>query len=157
MLALLELCWPCISFASLLLSISIGQLLGWLWLSILSLAYLASLFLSIGTFLTGVSSFPNGLNTSLPIVGSWLFRSILFLQNKTFSVFFFCLFLQLFFMHWFLVMQGNPIDWVSTHRYHHQFCDSESDPHSPTEGFWFSHMSWLFDTNSVLERVCMII
>ncbi|KAG5000860.1 hypothetical protein AAZX31_08G210100 [Glycine max] len=51
-----------------------------------------------------------------------------------------------------LALQGNPIDWVSTHRYHHQFCDSERDPHSPTEGFWFSHMSWLFDTNSVLER-----
>lgn len=49
-------------------------------------------------------------------------------------------------------LQGNPIDWVSTHRYHHQFCDSERDPHSPIEGFWFSHMSWLFDKDSVLER-----
>lgn len=51
-----------------------------------------------------------------------------------------------------LALQGNPIDWVSTHRYHHQFCDSEKDPHSPIEGFWFSHMSWLFDTNSIAER-----
>lgn len=50
-------------------------------------------------------------------------------------------------------LQGNPIDWVSTHRYHHQFCDSERDPHSPTEGFWFSHMSWLFDTSYMIERV----
>ncbi|MCL7051055.1 hypothetical protein MKW94_007966 [Papaver nudicaule] len=49
-------------------------------------------------------------------------------------------------------MQGNPIDWVSTHRYHHQFCDSDKDPHSPIEGFWFSHMSWLFDTDSILEK-----
>ncbi|KAK9100709.1 hypothetical protein Scep_024139 [Stephania cephalantha] len=49
-------------------------------------------------------------------------------------------------------MQGNPMDWVSTHRYHHQFCDSERDPHSPIEGFWFSHMSWLFDSNSVVQR-----
>lgn len=49
-------------------------------------------------------------------------------------------------------LQGNPIDWVSTHRYHHQFCDSQRDPHSPIEGFWYSHMSWLFDTNSVVER-----
>ncbi|KAL3511898.1 hypothetical protein ACH5RR_024615 [Cinchona calisaya] len=49
-------------------------------------------------------------------------------------------------------LQGNPIDWVSTHRYHHQFCDSEKDPHSPIEGFWYSHMSWLFDTNNVVER-----
>ncbi|KAL5072456.1 hypothetical protein RYX36_011440 [Vicia faba] len=51
-----------------------------------------------------------------------------------------------------LALQGNPIDWVSTHRYHHQFCDSDKDPHSPIEGFWFSHMSWLFDTNSIVER-----
>ncbi|KAL6141036.1 hypothetical protein ACLB2K_059327 [Fragaria x ananassa] len=49
-------------------------------------------------------------------------------------------------------LQGSPIDWVCTHRYHHQFCDSEKDPHSPIEGFWYSHMSWLFDTNSVTER-----
>ncbi|KAL7099705.1 hypothetical protein ACP275_09G101400 [Erythranthe tilingii] len=50
-------------------------------------------------------------------------------------------------------LQGNPIDWVSTHRYHHQFCDSEKDPHSPVEGFWFSHMSWLFDTKAIAQRV----
>ncbi|XP_075490139.1 palmitoyl-monogalactosyldiacylglycerol delta-7 desaturase, chloroplastic-like [Primulina tabacum] len=49
-------------------------------------------------------------------------------------------------------LQGNPIDWVSTHRYHHQFCDTDKDPHSPLEGFWFSHMSWLFDTDSITER-----
>lgn len=53
-------------------------------------------------------------------------------------------------------VQGNPIDWVSTHRYHHQFCDSEKDPHSPIEGFWFSHMSWLFDTNAMVERVWIL-
>lgn len=51
-----------------------------------------------------------------------------------------------------LALQGSPIDWVSTHRYHHQFCDTEKDPHSPIEGFWFSHMSWLFDTKAVAER-----
>ncbi|XP_019184700.1 PREDICTED: palmitoyl-monogalactosyldiacylglycerol delta-7 desaturase, chloroplastic-like [Ipomoea nil] len=49
-------------------------------------------------------------------------------------------------------LQGNPIDWVSTHRYHHQFCDTERDPHSPYEGFWFSHMNWLFDTNAIVEK-----
>ncbi|KAG6425328.1 hypothetical protein SASPL_115756 [Salvia splendens] len=46
-----------------------------------------------------------------------------------------------------LALQGNAIEWVSTHRYHHQFVDSEKDPHSPIEGFWFSHMGWLFDTD----------
>ncbi|KAL9660313.1 hypothetical protein QQ045_025126 [Rhodiola kirilowii] len=51
-----------------------------------------------------------------------------------------------------LALQGSPVDWVSTHRFHHQFCDSERDPHSPTEGFWFSHMNWLFDKGSVLDK-----
>ncbi|KAK2651642.1 hypothetical protein Ddye_011498 [Dipteronia dyeriana] len=49
-------------------------------------------------------------------------------------------------------LQGDPISWVSTHKYHHRFCDSERDPHSPIEGFWFSHMSWLFDSNGFSER-----
>ncbi|CAK7356932.1 unnamed protein product [Dovyalis caffra] len=49
-------------------------------------------------------------------------------------------------------LQGDPIDWVSTHRHHHQFCDSERDPHSPIEGFWFSHVNWLFDTEAIAER-----
>uniref|UniRef100_A0A1J3JVX9 Palmitoyl-monogalactosyldiacylglycerol delta-7 desaturase, chloroplastic n=1 Tax=Noccaea caerulescens TaxID=107243 RepID=A0A1J3JVX9_NOCCA len=50
-------------------------------------------------------------------------------------------------------LQGNPIDWVSTHRYHHQYCDSDRDPHSPLDGFWFSHMNWMFDTNTITKRV----
>ncbi|XP_022980468.1 palmitoyl-monogalactosyldiacylglycerol delta-7 desaturase, chloroplastic-like [Cucurbita maxima] len=39
-------------------------------------------------------------------------------------------------------LQGDPIYWVSTHRYHHQFVDTEQDPHSPINGFWFSHLIW---------------
>lgn len=50
-------------------------------------------------------------------------------------------------------LQGDPIDWVSTHRFHHQYCDSERDPHSPFEGFWYSHISWMFDTDTI-ERRC---
>ncbi|KAJ6980371.1 hypothetical protein NC653_028245 [Populus alba x Populus x berolinensis] len=53
--------------------------------------------------------------------------------------------------------QRDPIFWVSTHRHHHQFCDSERDPHSPTAGFWFSHINWLFDNNYITEKVCMFI
>ncbi|KAG8379822.1 hypothetical protein BUALT_Bualt07G0129400 [Buddleja alternifolia] len=49
-------------------------------------------------------------------------------------------------------LQGDPITWVSIHRYHHQFVDSEKDPHSPIEGFWFSHMSWLFDHNTIAPK-----
>ncbi|BBH02312.1 delta 9 desaturase 1, partial [Prunus dulcis] len=39
-----------------------------------------------------------------------------------------------------LSLQGSPIEWVSSHRYHHQFTDTEKDVHSPRQGFWFSHM-----------------
>ncbi|BBH02078.1 fatty acid desaturase 5 [Prunus dulcis] len=41
----------------------------------------------------------------------------------------------------------SPIEWVSTHRYHHQFTDTEKDPHSPIKGFWHSHMGWIFDSS----------
>eukprot|EP00775_Hariotina_reticulata_P004324 gene4324-4577_t len=43
--------------------------------------------------------------------------------------------------------QGDPIE-VSTHRYHHLHCDTPLDPHSPYEGFWWSHFTWLFSTEA---------
>ncbi|KAL0547466.1 hypothetical protein IC582_017402 [Cucumis melo] len=51
-------------------------------------------------------------------------------------------------------LQGDPIDWVSTHRIHHQFVDTERDPHSPTVyGFWFGHIAWIFDSYDLTEKV----
>lgn len=88
------------------------------------------------------SSSPSGSNKKIPCFFPFLFSVFLKLCSVSYSV----QVVSIFF-------QGNPIDWVSTHRYHHQFCDSQRDPHSPIEGFWYSHMSWLFDTNSVVERV----
>ncbi|KAG7653253.1 Fatty acid desaturase domain [Arabidopsis suecica] len=49
-------------------------------------------------------------------------------------------------------LQGDPLDWVSIHRFHHQFTDSDRDPHSPIEGFWFSHVLWIFDTDYIREK-----
>ncbi|CAA7026434.1 unnamed protein product [Microthlaspi erraticum] len=46
-------------------------------------------------------------------------------------------------------LQGDPLDWVSIHRFHHQFTDSDRDPHSPKEGFMFSHVLWIFDTEYI--------
>ncbi|MFS8003872.1 putative reverse transcriptase domain, fatty acid desaturase domain, acyl-CoA desaturase [Helianthus anomalus] len=51
-----------------------------------------------------------------------------------------------------LSLQRDPIFWVSMHRYHHQFVDSEKDPHSPIFGFWFSHMGWIFDSGYIFEK-----
>ncbi|CAH9135127.1 unnamed protein product [Cuscuta epithymum] len=61
--------------------------------------------------------------------------------------------LEYFFAYWGAqALQGDPIGWVSTHRYHHKYTDSMKDPHSPLEGFWFSHMGWVFDVESEKER-----
>ncbi|CAN6897600.1 unnamed protein product [Brassica oleracea] len=50
-------------------------------------------------------------------------------------------------------LQGDPMDWVSIHRFHHQFTDTDRDPHSPTEGLWFSHVLWIFDTRYIKSKV----
>ncbi|XP_023528390.1 palmitoyl-monogalactosyldiacylglycerol delta-7 desaturase, chloroplastic-like [Cucurbita pepo subsp. pepo] len=50
--------------------------------------------------------------------------------------------------------QGDPINWVSTHRYHHQFVDTEQDPHSPIHGFWFSYITWfLYESNGSISEM----
>jgi fatty-acid desaturase len=52
-------------------------------------------------------------------------------------------------------LQGDPLEWVSSHRYHHQYCDTEMDPHTPYEGFWHSHMGWLLDEQPTNQKVGM--
>ena len=42
-----------------------------------------------------------------------------------------------------LAGEGPAVMWVAVHRKHHEFSDHEGDPHSPREGFWWSHMVWL--------------
>jgi len=41
-----------------------------------------------------------------------------------------------------LTLQGSPIKWVAMHRKHHKFTDKDGDPHSPRDGFAFSHVFW---------------
>jgi stearoyl-CoA desaturase (delta-9 desaturase) len=50
-----------------------------------------------------------------------------------------------------LAMQGGPLKWVATHRIHHAFSDRPQDPHSPTRGFWWAHMLWLFPFDEALD------
>ncbi|MEB3284759.1 MAG: acyl-CoA desaturase [Candidatus Sericytochromatia bacterium] len=40
--------------------------------------------------------------------------------------------------------QGDPINWVGHHRWHHAKSDQAEDVHSPVHGFWHSHMGWIF-------------
>jgi stearoyl-CoA desaturase (delta-9 desaturase) len=53
-----------------------------------------------------------------------------------------------------MAIQGSLFDWVAMHRRHHQFSDTENDPHSPhnhgsgfwgvLKGAWHAHMGWFF-------------
>ena len=42
---------------------------------------------------------------------------------------------------------------MSSHRFHHLHCDTPLDPHSPYEGFWWSHAGWLLDHDATMVRV----
>ncbi|MGG6297930.1 acyl-CoA desaturase [Leptolyngbya sp. AN02str] len=42
-----------------------------------------------------------------------------------------------------LAGQGGVLGWVGYHRMHHMYTDQTQDPHSASEGFWWSHISWL--------------
>lgn len=45
---------------------------------------------------------------------------------------------------------------VSNHRQHHLHTDTPLDPHSPYEGFWWSHMGWLVaDPQVCRQRECV--
>lgn len=51
-----------------------------------------------------------------------------------------------------LAGQGSPLTWAATHRVHHGQSDHDGDPHSPREGFWWSHLLWLFVRRSAADR-----
>ncbi|GAA6614324.1 acyl-CoA desaturase [Scytonema sp. NUACC26] len=42
-----------------------------------------------------------------------------------------------------LAGQGAVKGWVGYHRMHHLYADRPDDPHDSTQGFWWSHISWL--------------
>jgi fatty-acid desaturase len=46
-----------------------------------------------------------------------------------------------------LSVEGSAIWWTANHRKHHQFSDKEGDPHSPLDGFLWSHMLWFLPNN----------
>lgn len=46
-----------------------------------------------------------------------------------------------------LPFQGAPDSWAALHIKHHAHSDHEDDPHSPLDGFWHSHMGWLFSSD----------
>ena len=48
--------------------------------------------------------------------------------------------------------QKGVLWWASHHRNHHKHSDQVGDTHSPVlEGFWYSHMGWLFDDTAATD------
>ncbi len=40
-------------------------------------------------------------------------------------------------------VQKGPLWWAGHHREHHRYGDTDRDPHSPLQGFWWSHIGWI--------------
>jgi fatty-acid desaturase len=43
-----------------------------------------------------------------------------------------------------LALQSGAINWVTTHRKHHAFTETDQDPHSPEKGLYHAHIGWIF-------------
>ena len=48
--------------------------------------------------------------------------------------------------------EGPVIRWVANHRLHHARSDEQGDPHTPRDGFWWSHMLWVFPRETGKEK-----
>ncbi|MBA3633732.1 MAG: fatty acid desaturase [Acidobacteria bacterium] len=42
-----------------------------------------------------------------------------------------------------LGLQSGAITWVTTHRIHHAFTETENDPHTPRDGTFWAHVGWI--------------
>ena len=40
--------------------------------------------------------------------------------------------------------EGSVLEWVTDHRNHHRYTDTDQDPYSIKKGFWYAHIGWLF-------------
>ena len=78
-----------------------------------------------------------------------------YLSHGMFEVNRFWQFVVTFFAH--IMMVGSAIEWVSQHREHHRYSDTESDPHSPTFRGWFrSHFLQVYSIPSVKYAVHLL-
>ncbi len=57
-------------------------------------------------------------------------------------------------------LQSGPLSWVTTHRIHHAFTETDKDPHSPRNGTYWSHIGWIFrgtaqnQSQATMQRYC---
>lgn len=50
-----------------------------------------------------------------------------------------------------LALQSGAISWVTTHRLHHAFTETDKDPHSPLKGLYWAHIGWIFQGTAQLQ------
>lgn len=50
-----------------------------------------------------------------------------------------------------LGMQSGAISWVTTHRLHHAFTETEKDPHNITAGLYWAHIGWIFQGTAQMQ------
>ena len=50
-----------------------------------------------------------------------------------------------------LAVQSGPLAWVTTHRKHHAYTETEKDPHSPRTGIFWSHMGWILKGEAQIQ------
>lgn len=43
-----------------------------------------------------------------------------------------------------LALQSGAISWVTTHRLHHAFTETDKDPHTVNKGLYWAHIGWIF-------------
>ncbi|NET30528.1 MAG: acyl-CoA desaturase [Cyanothece sp. SIO1E1] len=52
-----------------------------------------------------------------------------------------------------LACQSGPLEWIGLHRHHHAYSDQKYDHHNSGEGFWWSHMGWMFHQVPVKQEM----
>ncbi|MFQ5740187.1 MAG: acyl-CoA desaturase [Acidobacteriota bacterium] len=51
-----------------------------------------------------------------------------------------------------LAIQGSALEWSHDHRLHHRHVDTDEDPYQTRDGFWYSHLLWMFKKRKPLQE-----
>jgi len=50
-----------------------------------------------------------------------------------------------------IALQSGAISWVTTHRMHHAFTETDKDPHSPIKGLKWAHIGWIMKGTAQIQ------
>jgi fatty-acid desaturase len=50
-----------------------------------------------------------------------------------------------------IALQSGAISWVTTHRLHHAFTETDKDPHSPIKGLSWAHIGWIMKGTAQIQ------